>query len=1158
MLEFRVLGPLEVCSGGVPIALPGLASRRVLAALVLRPGTWVSTDRLMDELWGGQPPVSGRKALQMHVLRLRRAFDAAEPGSSRVLASGPAGYRLEVDPEQVDSARFERMAQATGDTARERDLLAAGLALWRGEPLAELALDGALAVELDRIEELRLHALERRLHADLELGRHVDVIAELQRLVAEHPWREGLYFELMVALYRAGRHADALDVYRRARDGFIQELGLEPSPRLRALEEAILRHDASLHSEDSGGGHLGATSVAAWWTSERLRASVLVRAVATGPEFAGRGRELALVRAAWADVADGLRRGVLIAGEPGIGKTRLAAELAREVSRGNGLVLYGKCDDGFAAPAQPFAEALSSYVAACPEDVLRSQIGTCAGDLLPVLPQLATWLPDLAAHTPATPQLARLRTLEAVGQLLNAATAIAPVLLVLDDMHWADELSLSLVRHILRADVEMRLLIIATYRDTEPSRSPLMTDVMTGLGRQPGVSRIELDGLEAPAIATILVDSGRESAHAERVREVTRGNPFFVAEVARALDGHADPGTSITTRARDVVRWRLARLPPGTTDVLAVAALAGAQVQVDVIAAAAEMDLESALDAFEAAEHARLVRAAGAMDEFVFAHALVRHAIIDDLSASRRARLHARLARALQRIAATRRVAAGDLAVHFAGAGSLVDPAETVRYARVAADEAGARLAFDVAANHYEQALSALEHLPDVPTEARLELQLAHGHALRLAGDIRADAVLRRLAVDAEVAGDGVTMAQAVLTLALGLETRFLREDVNLVGLTRRALGLLPEQDSAARARLLGFLAHAAAYSLSNVERESLSMHALAMARRVRDPTALAATLKARSWILMGPGNQEHRLALADELVAVGRRGPPDAETDGHVFRHIALVELGDRDGAEAAIAAARAAARLPVSRWTVSVWRAIRTLLAGRFAEVEEDCAHAAEAAHEAGFPPAIARPADLAARGLARVGPNVMWSLRALQGRLPEFELPFREYVEPMIERPPWTFVYEAQLALQLVDRDRAQRALTRAFDEGLTRQPSGLAWAATLVTAAEVCATLGDRGHAAQLYVTLAPHAHVMTATAGPLALAVGRLAYVLGRPDEAVTQFRRAVASCEHMDTVAYLPAARHLLGHLLPTPEGRRLIERARTQASEIGLVLPQH
>jgi hypothetical protein len=738
----------------------------------------------------------------------------------------------------------------------------------------------------------------------------------------------------------------------------------------------------------------------------------------------------------------------------------------------------------------------------------------------------------------------RLRMLTAVADFLRAAGVAAPLLLVLDDLHWADELSLLLLRHLLRAGDDMRLLVLATYRDTEPSRSPLLAETLSGLARRPEVTRLELGPLGEPDVAAILADAGREPTDAARVRTATEGNPFFVVEVVRALDQTGDPATAVTPRIRDVVSWRLARLPDGAGDMLAVAAVIGAEFDADVAAGAAGIDLQRTLDVLEAAEQARLVRPAEALDRFAFTHALVRQTIVENLAAARRVRLHARVARALERAASTRAVPPGELATHFAAAGALVEPAETLAHARNAAEEAEARLAFDVAAEHYERALSALERMPDAHADERLELELGRGRALRLAGDARAHDALRRVAAHADAAGDGRRMAEALLTLGLGPDTRMLGEDAETVALLRRALALLGDGDSPTRAQLLGVLAHEALYSVPDAERHATIDRALTMARDSGDAIALASVLKAKSWLEIGRGRHRERLALADELVAVGRAGPPYAESDGHLFRHVALLELGDVQACDAALAEARASARLPVSHWAITQWIAARALLAGRLDEAESEAMRTAELGREAGFPAIYVQ---------TRFG-SLIWCIRLVQGRVRELAPLFRDGVAMLPERTAWTYVSEAMLDWEAGDADAARAALAEAFAQGLLEQPSGAAWAPNLQWAAGLCAALGDRTRAAPLYEVLAPHAGTMTVTTGPVDHALGLLARTLGRRDEAESRLREAAALCERMDARAYLVGVRHDLGRLLlPSEEGRRLTEQARAAGVELGM-----
>ena len=834
-----------------------------------------------------------------------------------------------------------------------------------------------------------------------------------------------------------------------------------------------------------------------------------------------------------------------MSGEPGIGKTRLAAEIAGHARERGGVVLYGRSDEGLAAAAQPFAQALGAYAATCPVDELRVQLGARAGDLVGLLPELDARLPGIAESAPAEPEAERLRTLEAAAALLEAAGATAPVLLVLDDLHWADDLSLLLLRHVLRIDASVRLLVVATYRDTEPSRSALLGEVVAGLARRPDVARLELGPLAETDVAAILAHSGRQASLAGRVHDVTEGNPFFVGEVVAALGGNGDPGTALTPRVRDVVRWRLARLPDGTGHVLDAAAVAGAEFDADVLADVVEGDLESALDALEAAERARLIRSTGVLDRFSFAHALVRQTIVDELPAGRRVRLHARIAQALERAAATRAVAVGDLAAHFTAAGTLVDAARGVRYARAAGDEAAAKLAFDIAGEQYERALRAHERLPSAPEAERLELELERGRVLKLAGDGRADELLRAYAIAAEARGDGERMAEALL--AMGLDwADIIEEDAERVALLRQALALLPSGDSAIRARLEGYLAQEAFSSVPDGERRAMVGRALAMARRVEDPKALASVLTAHSWIVAGPESLPERLALTDELVAVGREaGLPYAECDGHHMRFLALVELGDVEAADDTLAAARSAARTGRARGTVAFLEAARALLAGRLEDAEAEGVRAYEIQSAAG-----ARPPPFAKVLLVRL----LSLIRLIQGRLSEHEGARRGMAEGVTKLPATFYVVRAHAARERDDRDAAREAFEAAIAEGLLDLPHGPTWTVCLTWAADICAWLEDRPRAARLHDQLAPFAGVMMYQYGPVGRAVGQLARTLGRHDEAEQLLRDAVALCERIDARAFLAMARRDLGDLLlPSAEGRRLLDEARAAANELGM-----
>jgi DNA-binding SARP family transcriptional activator len=666
-VDFRVLGPVEARAEGRPLALAGARQRALLAVLLLRAGEPVARERVIADLWGERPPDGAVKTVQAVVSRLRRALG----GEAARLVSSAAGYRLRVEPDELDLGRFERLcadgrrALAAGHHERAAARLRAALAEWRGPPLADVALEPFAPPEVARLEDLRAAAVEDRVEADLAMGRGAELVGELEGLVAAERLRERLRGQLMLALYRAGRQGEALDECRDVARALDSELGLRPGPELERLQQAILAHDPALLRASAGEepreldrrratATILVAELAGWARvgdadadgvraahDRRLRDALAahgaspVKAVgdALVAAFASAGAAIACAvemhRAfdrearrgalalelrvgvaagdvAWAGedysgtpvieaqrlcaaasagsilVADAVR---LLAGPGTEAELADAGELEAAHARARAsVVLYGRCDDGLSAPAQPFAQALGAYIAACPIDELRVEMGARASDLVQLLPELAARLPGgVAEPAPAEPEIQRLRTLEAATALLNAAGEAAPVLLVLDDLHWADDLSLLALRHPLSADVAARLLVVATYRDTEPGRSRLLGEVVTGLARRPDVARLQLGPLRERDIAAILANAGRESSQAGGVRRATAGNPFFVGEIVRALEHGHDPGAALTPRVRDVVRWRLGRLPERTVDALAVAAVVGAEFDADVL-----------------------------------------------------------------------------------------------------------------------------------------------------------------------------------------------------------------------------------------------------------------------------------------------------------------------------------------------------------------------------------------------------------------------------------------------------------------------------------------------------------------------------------------------------------------------------------------------
>ena len=394
---------------------------------------------MIDGLWGERPPDTAPKALQVHVSQLRKAL-----GGSYV-QTRPPGYVLELGTADLDLNRFRRLcgearSVAASDPARTSRLLDEALDMWRGAPLADFTYEPFAQPEIGRLVELRIGALEERIDADLALGRHAEVIAELEALIGEHPLRERLRAQHMLGLYRSGRQAEALEAYQNARRALTEELGIEPGRDLKKLQEAILSQDAELDLPP-------AVEIASEEGSQGV--------------FVGREAELGVLLGALDDALAGRGRLVLLAGEPGIGKSRLAEELMAQARSRRARVLVGRCWEAGGAPAYwPWVQSLRAYVRAHDADVLREQLGPGASDVAQLLPELRELVPDIQDPPSLEAEGARFRLFDAVSSFLRTATAVRPIVLVIDDLHAADEPSLLLLRFVARAMSGNRLLVV--------------------------------------------------------------------------------------------------------------------------------------------------------------------------------------------------------------------------------------------------------------------------------------------------------------------------------------------------------------------------------------------------------------------------------------------------------------------------------------------------------------------------------------------------------------------------------------------------------------------------------------------------------------------------------------------------------------------------
>jgi DNA-binding SARP family transcriptional activator len=672
--------------------------RAVLGVLLMKANEVVSTDRLIDEIWGERPPATAPKIVQGHISQLRRLLGDED---ERLLKTRTPGYVLRLGEGQIDSDRFAasltraRTALAAG-AAREAALtLREALGLWRGPPLAEFAFERFAQEEIGRLEGLRIAALEERIEADLALGESGELITELESLVARHPLRERLHGQLMTALYRSGRQAEALAAYQAARKTLVDELGLEPGPELRELEQAILRQDPSL---------------------DRTRHPTprVPPEPRRGAFFVGRERELGTLLGALEDALSGRGRLVLVGGEPGIGKSRLAEELADRAAGTGAVVLWGRCvEAGGAPPYWPWVQALRSYLRKRPRDELRAELGPGASEIATIVPDVGLLLPDLdpAATLPDPPQ-ARFLLFDSIAGFCKNASRSLPLVVVLEDLHAADEGSLLLLEHLTRELADTRLLLIGTYRDTELARGHPLAKTLAELAREPPFERVLPRGLSRAEIERFIQGAGGfapEQAFVRAVQAQTEGNPFFVSEVVRLLSQEGTPTVRIPEGVREAIGRRLDRLSPACNEVLTMASVVGREFTLAQLGRLmGGLSDDRLLDVLDEALAAHVIEELEDPGRYQFTHGLIQVTLADELSLVRRARLHARIAEVLEELYGPAADAnAAELAHHFAEAASILGPNKLVHYSLVAGEAALSAHAPEQALVHFQRGIDA-------------------------------------------------------------------------------------------------------------------------------------------------------------------------------------------------------------------------------------------------------------------------------------------------------------------------------------------------------------------------------------------------------------------------------------------------------------------
>ncbi len=1089
MLEIRVLGELSARADGAPVELPPSArARALLAWLAVHPGLHPRSV-LAGRLRPDALEESARKSLRQAAWALRGALG---PGADAWLLSererlGLSGDRALV---RVDLAEFH--ALVAGGRLEE------AVALADGDLLAGLDEDWVDGLREEHRGEVVavLGDLAARAEA---AGDPAAAIAWSRRRAGADPLGERAARDLIARLAGAGDRAGAVEAYESLRERLRRELGIVPSAETRELVDEVRRGRPS-----------GAAAPAA---AQPPLPPPLARAGA----FVGRADALMRLEAAWDDASAGALRIACLAGEPGIGKTRLAAELAARLHAGGALVLYGRSDEENLVPHQPFVEALERLLREAAPEEREALIGARREDLARLLPAVA---PREAADDDDA-ATARYRAFEAARALVEAAAARRPALLVLDDLHWADRPTLLLLRHLGRMADRAPMLVLATYRDTETGRGHPLADALADLRREQPLVTIPLGGLSEQETADLL---GVDRSLAGPLRARTDGNPLFLGEIGRHMGEGGDEAGGLPPGVKEVIGRRLDRLGDGAVEVLTTAALAGDEIDLALLDEVHGPD--AALAAVERGAGAGLLVERGPGGRHAFAHALVAETLHDGASAARRARVHARIADALE---SRPQAPPAQVAHHLLAAGEAGDPARALRWSVAAAEQAAALSADSEAAGHYERALATLP----AGDPRRGELSARLGDARNRSGArVAARAAFDDAAGAARAAGDAALLARAALG-AGGLGVTIGPCDEGLVELLEEALDRIGPGDDGLRARLLGRLATELYYE-DRGRADALSRAAVEAARACDDPAAVATALNARRVAIWDAPHARERLDTATLMVAEAQRaGDPELVLQGRSWRVLDLMELGEVAEAGAEVDAYAVAADelgLPHYRWWVPMWRATLELIEGR----------AGAAARLGAEALAIGRRADDPNAELL-VGIQRAWgTFEPVQ-----FDEGHRAWIARGMAESSAPWAWETGLAwidAVLGRRADARRTVARLMDDDLAALRLDANWHAAL-DLCEAVAVLGDAAPAERLYAHLAPFAalHGVVARAvywyGPVDHFLGMMALTAGDPARAEGHLVRALDAMEAVGAGPRADATRALLDRARSAPAG---------------------
>ncbi|WP_121193895.1 BTAD domain-containing putative transcriptional regulator [Motilibacter peucedani] len=1107
---YRLLGPFAVERAGRPVDLGGPKQRALAAALAQEAGVTVSTDRLLQCIWGDDQPPSAVSSLHALVSRVRSAL-RAEPGEPAAVVRSGNGYSLDVPASALDTTRFVEAARAARSSVQRGDWAGAvrqaesALSWWRGSYLEDLADEDWVRPSSAAWSERRAGVLEDLVTGLLGVGELATAVARTGTMLAEQPLGERAAWLHMTALHRAGRSGDALAAYRSHAAALDDELGLEPGPELKGLQTAILRQDPAV----AGWPASASPPIRPEQTSE-------VRAVETGERLVGRTAELAVV-----DEVLHLARGqrsawLVLMGKAGIGKTRLATEAAAHWRAEGGSVVQVACPDDDAPP--PWWPV---------RQVLRA-LGADPG-------------PVLAPEASVDADTARFDALERVRDVVVAELARGPLLLLVDDAHWADPASLRLLSLLAETVDVAGLAVVLTARDGVDAQP--LARVLAAVARRPGSRHLVLPPLGAgdvEALASQVSGRSLSAADAGQLVSLTGGNPFLVREYARGGTSDEAPAA-----VRSVLRRRLDALPAALLEVVRVVAVLGDPLDVRTVAAVLGRDeLEVAGDLDDAADRDVLAPAL-AGGGYTFAHALLREEAAADVPGLRRERMHLAAAEALASSSLADDVVRR--AAHLRAAGQLADPPTTFAAAHAAALATEAQWDPDAAATWWRVAVEALDASVGTDARQRDGLVAAELAALSRAGrgqDVL-DVLDRELvvALRAGLPGSAGRLAANLMRASGSWPWPAYGSDPAPLMTTLRGLEPLLARDPAARSRVLAVTAIGSCYDLDPAVPDGLSARALELARSTGDPDVVADALLGRALTFSGVASHaEESIALLEELGSLGHALAPLDEVIRHNVLTMACMNLGRVDEAEHHVAAGVLGSdllRLPVNRVQLRWAEACTAQWRGDLDRAEQLYA-AAERAH---------RATELQQSGTFELAQLVLaWErgrVGTLVGRVP---------TNPVVE------AWVAPVVAAAADRPGADRAL-----EAEVRRPEPDVWTShgRLTLLAHAVADRGLLHLVPELRTRLEPLAGELATigqigTPGPVSLALARLARLAGEREAATAYLAAALETARRLrgatsELRCRLLALEWAVGDGIPAAREREELEELAPSAAARGM-----